>query len=398
MKVFICVGSIVDIGGISSALVNLLNEISSNNSITLCAINNYISSNKNLPNNIRVISGSDFLQDCFVDRTKLNNQNIIRKIIRNCRRIERKIFGREWAIHKGVKNIKITDFYDVAIAFSNDLFDKNGNIINGGNYELVASGINASRKIAWIHNDARECGFTTEICNSIFSNFDAIVNVSYFCKNIFDEISPNTISKSTVVYNLYDIERIKSMAGDISPYAINGKVHFVTVCRLNNYQKRVDRIIDVIKKLKELGYSCFDWTIVGDGNDRFSIESSIHNYNLTDTVYMTGLLSNPYPFIKFADAFVLASKFEGLPVTVKEAQILGVPALITNFGAAHEAVEDGENGLICVNSTDGLFNLIKSVLDDKKVLSDLKLKLKEKPVDNSIAINQFVNVCNGEMH
>ena len=396
MKIFISVSNIVDIGGISTAIINLLNEISSDNEVTICAINNYISPNKRIPENVRVLPGSDFLEDCFCDRAKMVNQNFFRKILRTFRRSARKINGRAWAIERGINGIDIDEKYDVAIAFSNDSYDAVGNIKNGGNYPFVLSKINAARKIAWIHNDARECGFTKDNCEKIFDGFDAIVNVSYNCKQILDELSPKTISKSKVVYNMYDLKRIIQQAGNVSPYQENGKIHFVTVCRLKNQQKRVDRIIYTVKRLVDEGYVGFDWTIVGDGDDRANIEAMIRENNISEYVVMTGLKPNPYPYMKFADAFVLPSLYEGYGMTIKESQIVGTPTLVTNFGPAHESVKEGENGLICDNSAEGLYGMIKSVLEDPSILVNLKRELMIHPVDNTVALKQFYDVCTGD--
>ncbi len=397
MKIFISVSNIVDIGGISTALINLLNEISDNNEITLCAINNYISPNKKIqiPSSIKILAGSSFLEDCFGDRSKMSGQNSLRKYLRFYRRCLRKTLGREWAIQNGVKRIIVEGEYDVAIAFSNNLYDRNGVMKNGGNYDLVLHNVIARRKIAWIHNDARECGFTTDLCEKMFKDFDAIVNVSYDCKNIFDIVSPNTISKSRVVYNMFDIASIKEKAGNDSPYQTNNKMHFVTVCRLKNQQKRLDRICKVVSDLKMQGYYDFDWTIVGDGEDRKTIEEMITEYNINDMITLVGLQSNPYPYMKFADAFVLSSLYEGYPMTVKEAQILCTPTLVTHYGSADEGIQNKQNGLICENSTKGLFNMIRSVLDDRNIVDGLRCYLQHHPVDNKIALKQFYSVCTG---
>ena len=108
---------------------------------------------------------------------------------------------------------------------------------------------------------------------------------------------------------------------------------------------------------------------------------------------LVGLQSNPYPYIKYADAFVLTSQYEGYPMTIKEAQILEVPTLITNYGSSEESVQNGKDGLICDNSLDGVYTMIKNVLDHPNILVDLKKYLIKNPVTNKKALEQFYDVC-----
>jgi glycosyltransferase involved in cell wall biosynthesis len=51
-------------------------------------------------------------------------------------------------------------------------------------------------------------------------------------------------------------------------------------------------------------------------------------------------------FLLGFDAFVLASKFEGLPLTVIEAMSAGLPVIASNVGGVGELVQDGRNGLL----------------------------------------------------
>lgn len=393
MKILFAVTSVVDIGGISTSLSNLLSAIAADNNITVCALNNYISPNKYIPLSVSIVPGSEFLEDCFINRNLMNHQNMLRKVARMFRRSFRVVFGRQWAIQKGVSRLCINESYDIAIAFTTDEYDKAGNLKNGGCFDFIKNNVKAKKKIAWIHNDARECGYTPEICRRIFDGFDAIINVSAECKQIFDGLSPETILRSKVVYNLYNIDEIQQKAGTVSPFENNGKIHFVTVARLKNQQKRLDRIVTASERLIKEGYTNFDWSIVGDGPDREELLSEITKRGLTEVVVLMGLKPNPYPYMKFADAFVLSSQYEGYGMTIKEAQILGTPALVTNFGAAYETVADKKNGLICDNSSEGVYNLVREILSKPDLLKQYRQYLQSNPVTNDVALDQFYGVC-----
>ena len=63
-------------------------------------------------------------------------------------------------------------------------------------------------------------------------------------------------------------------------------------------------------------------------------------------VIMLGKKSNPYPYICRCDLYVQPSRYEGKCVSVKEAQMLGKPVVITNYATANSQVENGVDGKI----------------------------------------------------
>ncbi len=393
MKIFISVIMLKDIGGISTSTTNLLSEIAHEHDVTLCVLGDYISTDIKIPENVKLISGSPILRDCYCDRGMLSQQTKFQKTVRSIRRLTRRLIGTEKLVNYAIKKVKVPGEYDVAISYSNDIYSENGKFIAGGVNSFVLKNVKAKKKVSWVHNDAKKLGFTKELCRKMFSDYDAVVNVSYDCKKVFDEIIPEFTDKSFVVYNMFDLDLIKKRADELNPYGDNGKIHFVTVARLYNHQKRIDRIIETISRLKSEGYMNFDWTVVGEGGDRPAIETLIKEKNVGDCLTLAGLKQNPYPYIKGADAFVLTSAYEGYPMTVKEAQIVGVPTLVTEYGSAYEQVENGVNGLVCDNSVDGVYDMIKEVLDDKTIILNLRKNLEENPITNEKALKQFATVC-----
>jgi glycosyltransferase involved in cell wall biosynthesis len=49
---------------------------------------------------------------------------------------------------------------------------------------------------------------------------------------------------------------------------------------------------------------------------------------------------------KAADVFLLCSKYESLPLSIREGMVASLPVLSTNVGGIAEAVEDGRSGLL----------------------------------------------------
>ena len=70
--------------------------------------------------------------------------------------------------------------------------------------------------------------------------------------------------------------------------------------------------------------------LVGDGLLRDSIQTQIEELGLSDNVIMTGPRGDVPRLLMASDCFLFPSKWEGLPVTVVEAQAAGIPCIISD--------------------------------------------------------------------
>lgn len=391
-RIFIALNTIIDQGGISTSIQNLLNEIHDEYEVTICATSDYISPHIKLPDNVTIVRGSSLIGYALVER-RLMRLGLSGKIRMLLTRWVRRLLGFEFILNKGIKAINIPEIeYDAAIAFSGNQYKADGTLSVGGDYDLVLKRINAKKKIAWMHNDLRKEGYTREIAYRVYRDFDAIVAVSAESKALIDDMVPEYKEKTCVIYNTYNLRKIDELSKKGNPYDNSENIHFVTVARLDLRQKRQDRIIEACGRLKKEGFTGFDWYLVG-GGDQDTLMTMAENHDVKDIIHFTGLQKNPYPYMLHADAFVLTSLYEGFGMTIKEAQILNCPTLVTHFGPADEAVENGKQGIICDNSTEGVYTMIKSVLKKPTVLKEYRSYLLCHPVTNEIALNQFRIAC-----
>ena len=79
-------------------------------------------------------------------------------------------------------------------------------------------------------------------------------------------------------------------------------------------------------------------TIVGGGAEEKPLKALQKQLGLEDTVSFVGLRVNPYPWMKYADALLLTSRYEGLPNTALEAMALGKPVVATDCCGAFEEI------------------------------------------------------------
>lgn len=87
--------------------------------------------------------------------------------------------------------------------------------------------------------------------------------------------------------------------------------------------------------------------IVGDGEERGALESLARDLGVADAVRFTGDLdAAPAIFRDVADAAVLSSHWEGLPLVLLEAGFFGLPCVSTNVGGVSELIEHDRTGLL----------------------------------------------------
>lgn len=103
--------------------------------------------------------------------------------------------------------------------------------------------------------------------------------------------------------------------------------------------KNHDFLLDIFKHLHMLNQNSV-LLIVGDGELRPSIENKIKELGLEERVIITGMRSDVADLLQAMDIFVMPSHFEGLPVTLIEAQASGLPSIVSDKVTSKVKVTD----------------------------------------------------------
>jgi L-malate glycosyltransferase len=112
--------------------------------------------------------------------------------------------------------------------------------------------------------------------------------------------------------------------------------------------------------------------VVGDGPERSSIEQMIASEKLGDQVVMLGSRHDVPCLLAAADAFLLTSLSEGIPVTIIEAMAAGVPVVATAGGGVPELITDNRTGLLRpVGDAAGLAEAVVRLADDEALRTRL---------------------------
>ena len=82
---------------------------------------------------------------------------------------------------------------------------------------------------------------------------------------------------------------------------------------------------------------------------------------MADAVVLTGLQANPFAILAASDAFVLSSDYEGQPMVILEALVLGLPVVTTAFGSVRSALPEGV-GLVVDRTVPALAEGLRAAL------------------------------------
>lgn len=154
-------------------------------------------------------------------------------------------------------------------------------------------------------------------------------------------------------------------------------------------RKGFDNLLKVFSHLKEEKIRLH---ILGDGRDKeflLQLKSDLK----VDNVLFHGQQKNPYPFLKFADLFVLSSRYEGFPNVLLEAGACGTYALANNCkGGIQEIIKDHVNGEIAAIENHELFaEILKSCLRKNHDKEQIKISIRSR-FSKEIILKQYENL------
>ena len=171
----------------------------------------------------------------------------------------------------------------------------------------------------------------------------AVVAISHYCRGQLSRfVAPADVGKIAIVHCGLDEAFLSA-----SPVAPPGNgTRLVCVGRLCAEKSQI-LLVRALAALRERGIRV-DLVLAGDGDLRGEIEALIARECLGDQVTITGWVGSDEVrrLIEQADALVLPSLAEGLPVVIMEAMALGRPVITTWVAAIPELVRPGVDGLL----------------------------------------------------
>jgi glycosyltransferase involved in cell wall biosynthesis len=234
--------------------------------------------------------------------------------------------------------------------------------------------------IGWVHTSMSEhlrplSRWHTILTRIIYPRLQSVVLLSQNAAESLAAVVSLRPERVTIIPSYLDWQSLQTKAAEeIDPWAqrILVKPTIVSVGRLVD-AKGVDVLIRAHARLQASGLD-HNLLVLGEGPSRIELEGLTRSLDVESSVFMPGFVANPYPIMRAAPVFVLASRYEGFPLVLLEALGVGAAAIATDCpGGSREILENGKYGLLVAPEDDDLLaQVISRLLTDPLLRNKLK--------------------------
>lgn len=233
-------------------------------------------------------------------------------------------------------------------------------------HNIVRDKVRAKKKICWIHTDYLRIGVNVEKELPVWASYDHVMSISPDVTHNFLVVFPSLRYKIVEMENVLSSDFIKNRAEEFDASSeLQGEgIKILSVGRFCE-AKNFDNVPMICQYILKQGLK-IHWYIIGYGDDSL-INQRIRDLGMDDYVSILGKRSNPYPYIKSCDIYVQPSRYEGKSVTVREAQILCKPIVITEYPTAKSQITNGVDGVIVPMDNKGCAKGIVDFIQNKSL-------------------------------
>jgi len=269
--------------------------------------------------------------------------------------------------------------YDLAISFLTPHY-------------ICLNHVKSKKKIAWIHTDYSTIDIDVETELNMWESYNYIASISENVTEAFLQKFPILKDKIIRIDNIVTNSMVEEQADEPIDVEFEEEEHIklLSIGRFS-YAKNFDNIPEICKYILESGLN-IRWYLIGFGGDEQLIRDNIEKCGMRDRVIILGKKGNPYPYIKNCDIYVQPSRYEGKAVTVREAQILQKPVIITNYATAHSQIEDGYDGVIVPLDNKECAKGIEQVIRDSNLHNKLIANMKKAHYSNESEIEKIYKI------
>ena len=273
--------------------------------------------------------------------------------------------------------------YDLAISFLTP-------------HRIVAEKVKAKKKIAWIHTDYTRVWVDAEDELKVWQKYDYVASISGDVTNTFLQVFPSLAPKIVEIENILSptfVRKRAELQNVDKEIRHEGTITLLSVGRFSD-AKNYDNVPDICKRLIGKTKLNIKWYIIGYGGDEDLIRQKIKEAGMEDHVILLGKRSNPYPYIKACDIYVQPSRYEGKSVTVREAQMLCKPVVVTNYPTAPSQIRSGIDGVIVPMDNEGCAHGLAEVICDKPLQERIIAHLKTHDYGNESEVEKIYTLIN----
>ena len=242
--------------------------------------------------------------------------------------------------------------------------------------------VKAKKKVTWCHTDYDTLYPNKGMDRKTYEAVDHVVFVSDACREKMTRLYPALTDKTRVIENILG-EKLLLQQAEVPvkdmPHLDDG-YRLLSIGRFSE-AKNFDNVPDICKSLLDAGLHV-KWYLIGYGGDEELIRQKILEAGMEEHVILLGKKENPYPYIKACDLYVQPSRYEGKCVTVREAQTLGKPVVITRYATSASQLEEGVDGVIVPMDNEGCAAGIADLLRDPARMERLSQTCKSRDYSN----------------
>lgn len=312
------------IGGIETALVNLLNRMDYDKyDVTCLVVRGSLEMADRITPRCRLLVADRDRTFTFSDRYKYSRLYHLTEESENPSRLHRAMM---WAVPaiKWVENRLYIRYirqqlrgehFDTCIIYS----DRTA--------EIAVRAIRADKYLMFYHHGAMRRVYHDEIG---YRKAEKIIAVSIAVEEKLRTFHHRHADKMTAIHNLVDIEGIIRKSNAPIPEVFPTDTFHIVSCGRVSHEKGMDLAVEACAKLVSMGHKNIHWWIIGGGPLENEVRRKIAELHMEGHITMPGMKDNPYPYIKHADLYVQPSRFESYGLAIAEAMILNRPIISTN--------------------------------------------------------------------
>lgn len=377
------------IGGIETALVNLLNRLDYNRfDVTCLVLRDSLDVADRITPQCRLIVSDRQHKVTFpkgygckrlynIMEEPQNAAKFRRLIWFTLRVVFRAAEARCYALY--VKKQLKGEHFDTAVIYSDRVA------------ETAVRAVSADRFLMFYHHGAMRREYHDAYG---YRKADKVIAVSPALAEKLRAYRSKYADKIISVNNIIDIDGVREKGLDIPTVKFSADCFNIVSCGRLSHAKGMDIAVDACAKLVADGFTGFHWYIVGGGPEESALREQIMRLGLEDCVSLLGMQSNPYPYIRCADLYVQPSRFEAFGLTIREAQVLAVPVLSTRTDGSAELISDSGTGLLCESDADSIAAAIIRLYNAPKLRENIQAELQSHDFerDNSAILKQLYSL------
>jgi glycosyltransferase involved in cell wall biosynthesis len=220
-----------------------------------------------------------------------------------------------------------------------------------------------------------------KICEMYAGFFcDKMVFVNHYHRKLAIRQKLISPAKAITIYNGVELPELTSQKVNEDRFLIGSTLRFWDS---KNPLIMIKAAIEVCRKKSKI-----DFLFLGDGELLAECRQMVISAGLESRISLPGLKRNIYDCLFKMDAFILFSKWEGLPLSILEAMSIGLPIIASDIPAHRELLSNGSGILVALNQVDKLIGILVSLPSRKDELAAWS-KASRRFVEEKCSLSEF---------